>query len=128
MEGIATPACGLVRDNRVFWNFFDYLFFNAEPVLAHSAEGAFEIVTDFFPLLALLVFVKDPAADFTNIFQLVIFPVLVLFQYFSGDGMNFIFILPTVCMEFNEILRDTVIHIVFDFQSLHLARLETCML
>jgi hypothetical protein len=45
------------------------LFFYAELILAYSAEGALEIVADFFPLLALLVFVKDPAADFTNIFH-----------------------------------------------------------
>jgi hypothetical protein len=48
---------------------FSILFFNAELVLAHSAEGALEIVADFFPLLALLVFIKDPAADFADIFH-----------------------------------------------------------
>ena len=69
MEGIATPECGLVRDDRVFWNFFDYLFFNAELVLAHSAEGALEIVADFFPLLALFFFIKDPAANVADIFH-----------------------------------------------------------
>lgn len=49
--------------------FYRVLFFHAELVLAYSAEGALEIVADFFPLLALLVFIKDPATDFTNIFH-----------------------------------------------------------
>ena len=44
------------------------LFLNAELVLADTAEGALEIVADFFPLLALLVLIIDPAADFANIF------------------------------------------------------------
>ena len=48
---------------------FLYLLFGAKLVLAHSAEGALEVIADFFPLLALLVFIKDPAADFTNIFH-----------------------------------------------------------
>ena len=49
--------------------FYRVLFFHAELVLAHSAEGALEIVADFFPLLALFFFVVDPATDFTNIFH-----------------------------------------------------------
>jgi hypothetical protein len=44
-------------------------FFGAELIFAHGAEGTLEVVTDFFPFLALLVFVEDPAADFTNIFH-----------------------------------------------------------
>ena len=45
------------------------LFLGAELVLAHRAEGALEIVTDFFPLLALFFFVVDPATDFADIFH-----------------------------------------------------------
>ena len=48
---------------------YKFLFLGAELVLTHSAEGALEIVADFFPLLALLVFIKDPAANVTDIFH-----------------------------------------------------------
>jgi hypothetical protein len=49
--------------------FYGVLFFHAELVLAYSAEGALEIVADFFPLLVLFFFVVDPAANVTDIFH-----------------------------------------------------------
>ena len=50
-----------------FCNF--YLFLGAELVFTDSAEGAFEVISDFFPLFALLFFVVDPAANFADIFH-----------------------------------------------------------
>ena len=49
--------------------FCDYLFLGAELVFTDCAEGAFEVISDFFPLLALLFLVVDPATDFTDIFH-----------------------------------------------------------
>ena len=59
------------------------LFFRAELVLAHSAEGALEVVADFFPLLALLVFVEDPAANVTDVFHK---DFLLLTDFYSPVG------------------------------------------